>query len=91
MSCSRLKLRERLRRQRRGAGNEEAHPLAGLPCESRASEQPRVERRHPHHDRRIRQVSDHRICIETGQEDHGSAAKKYAVQRDKQPMHVEDR
>ena len=59
-----LELLERLELQGSGTGDEQAHTAAGIAVEPVFGQQPCIERRYAHHDRRARKIAQHQFRIE---------------------------
>ena len=77
--------------QRRRTRDEQPHVAAQPGVEIGRREQPAIECRHAHHHRRARQQADHLVGVEARQEDHARAVHQRHVERDEQPVRVEQR
>ena len=75
--------------QRRRTADEHAHALAHRRVEMRLVQQPRIERRHAHHDRGLGKVTEHLLRFEARQEDRRRSTQQRTVQRNEQAVHVE--
>src|SRR5579859_6727239 len=64
MSAARLKRSECFQLQRRGTGNEQAHVATSIAVEPLLRQQPGVESRYTHHDRRPREIAQHQMWVE---------------------------
>ena len=82
---------ERLRQERRGAGDEETDRPAVAGAERILRKEPRVERRHAHHHGRARQQRAHVVGVELREPQHACAGKQRAMTCDEEPMDVVDR
>ena len=78
-------------RQRRRAGDEKPDAPAVRAAETRLRQQTRVERRHAHQHRRLRQQAAHFRGVEPRQEEDLRGVQEGRVQRHEQPVNVEDR
>src|SRR5258706_178146 len=80
-----------LREQRRRARDDEPHFAAMTAAERRLPEKPRVERRLPHHYGCLGQQAEDRLEVEPIEPDDARDVEEGCVERNEQPVHVEDR
>ena len=81
---------EGLVEQRRRARDEETHAGAAGRVEAGVGEEPEVVGRHPHEHRCPGQKRDHPGGVEAGQEQHGAAVEKHAIDGHEEAVGVKD-